>query len=366
MPEHPTMGVEEEFLLSDPDTGEPVALNRAVADLADQQGVDLQLELTSCQVETTSSVASSSAELTAELRRLRRVTADAAADAGARLLAVALPPTVPHEFPITDTPRYRKIAERFGMIAHEQGISGCHVHVAVPNRDLAIQVSNRLRPWLPILLALTANSAVYRNADTGHASWRSVLWARWPSAGPPPHFDSADEYDAVVEMMLDAGAMLDDGMVYWDVRPSANFPTIEVRVADVPATVSETVLLAALVRALVMTALDEDQQGQPGIPLVPHALKAAYWKAARDGLAGSAIDLAESHALMPTVDLLNGLIERVTPALRAVGDYALVRDELDRVVAEGNGAMRQQSAWRRRHEVSDVVEEAARATLSGV
>jgi carboxylate-amine ligase len=95
-------------------------------------------------------------------------------------------------------------------------------------------------------------------------------------------------------------------------------------------------------------------------------LKAAYWKAARDGLAGSAIDLAESHALMPTVDLLNGLIERVTPALRAVGDYALVRDELDRVVAEGNGAMRQQSAWRRRHEISDVVEEAARATLSGV
>ena len=93
---------------------------------------------------------------------------------GAQLLAVGLPPTVPHEFPITDTPRYREIAERFGMIAHEQGICGCHVHVAVPDRDAAIQVSNRLRPWLPLLLALTANSAVYRNADTGYASWRSV------------------------------------------------------------------------------------------------------------------------------------------------------------------------------------------------
>ena len=163
-------------------------------------------------------------------------------------MAVGLPPTLPQEFPVTDTPRYHDIAERFGMIAHEQGICGCHVHVDVPDRDAAIAVSNRLRPWLPLLLALTANSAVYRNADTGHASWRSVLWARWPSAGPPPHFDSADEYDAAVHLLVHSGVIRDNGMVYWDVRPSANFPTVEVRVADVPATVAETVLFAALVR----------------------------------------------------------------------------------------------------------------------
>ena len=252
------------------------------------------------------------------------------------------------------------------MIAHEQGISGCHVHVAVPNRDVAIQVSNRLRPWLPLLLALTANSAVYRNADTGHASWRSVLWARWPSAGPPPHFESADDYDAMVRMMLDAGAMLDDGMVYWDVRPSANFRPSRCGSPTCLPPSARRCCWHALVRALVMTALDDERRGQPGIPLTPHALKAAYWKAARDGLAGSAIDLAESHALVPVVELLEGLLERVTPALQAVGDYAIVRRELDRVVAEGNGAVRQQSAWRRRNDVSDVVEAAARATLSGV
>jgi glutamate---cysteine ligase / carboxylate-amine ligase len=366
MPDYPTMGVEEEFLLADPETGEPVALNRAVAERAGRAGVDLQLELTSCQVETTSSVAQSGADLTADLRRLRRVAVDSAADAGARLLAVALPPTVPHHFPVTDTPRYRRIAERFGMIAHEQGISGCHVHVAVPNRDAAIGVSNRLRPWLPLLLALTANSAVYRNADTGHASWRSILWARWPSAGPPPHFESADDYDAMVTMMLDSGAMLDGAMLYWDVRPSANYPTIEVRVSDVPATVGETVLLACLVRALVMTVLEDERRGQPELPLTPHALRAAYWKAARDGLAGSAIDLAGGHALLPVTELLGDLIERVAPALRATGDYDTVRDSLNRVVAGGNGAMRQQSAWQRGKNVLDVVEEAARATSSGL
>jgi len=276
-----------------------------------------------------------------------------------------VPPTVPHEFPITDNPRYREIAERFGMIAHEQGICGAHVHVAVPSREAAIRVSNRLRPWLPLLLALSANSAVYRKTDTGYATWRSVLWARWPSAGPPPHFDSVDEYDAVVQMLQHAGAMLDDGMVYWDVRPSANFPTIEVRVADVPATVAETVLLAALTRAAVMTALDDEAHGVPIPPLTPHVLRAAFQYAARYGLDGEALDLAETHESAATRTLLDRMVERVRPALEAVGDYDLVASELKRVAGQGNGAMRQRRAWQRRHDVGDVIAEAAAATLEG-
>jgi glutamate---cysteine ligase / carboxylate-amine ligase len=365
MATHPTFGVEEEFLLADPASGEPVALNEAVAREAKNRGVKLQLELTTCQVETTSDVVGTTRELRDQLLRLRRIAADAAEASGAQLLAVGLPPTVPHTFPITDTPRYREIADKFGMIAHEQGICGCHVHVAVPSREAAIRVSNRLRPWLPSLLALAANSAVYRNTDTGYASWRSVLWARWPSAGPPPHFDSADEYDAVVRMLRHAGAMLDNGMVYWDVRPSSNFPTVEVRAADVPTTVADTVLLAALIRAAAMTALADERRGEPLAPLVPHALKAAYWKSARDGLDGDAVDLFESHECIPARTLLDRLVDHVRPALEATGDYDLVFDELHRVTHEGHGAMRQRRAWQRHHEVSDVVAQAAAATLSG-
>jgi len=366
MATHPTLGVEEEFLLVDPASGEPVARNAAVAQQAADRGVELQLELTTCQVETATEAVGSTADLRAELSRLRRVAADSATAAGARLLAAGLPPTLPREFPLTDTPRYREIGERFGMIAHEQGICGCHVHVAVPSREAAIRVSNRLRPWLPTLLALSANSAIYRNADTGHASWRSVLWARWPSAGPPPHFDSVDEYDAVVQMMQQAGAMLDDGMVYWDVRPSAKFPTIEVRVADVPATVADTVLLTALTRAAVMTAMDDERRGQPTPPLSPHALKAAYWKAARDGLDGDAVDLLDSHQTIPARDLLDRFVDRLRPALEAVGDYDLVVDELHRLAETGNGATRQRRAWQSRHDVGDVVAAVAAATLEGV
>lgn len=361
MGENPTVGAEEEFLLVDPKTGEPAPQNAAVAAEAKRRGVKLQLELSSCQVETTSSVAATGAELGEELSRLRRTAAQAAQAVGVQLLACGLPPATPHEFPVTDTPRYQRIGEEFGMIAHEQGICGCHVHVQVPDRDAAIHVSNWLRPWLPSLLALSANSRVYRNADSGYASWRSVLWRRWPAAGAPPFFASSDEYDGTVRMLVDTGVILDKDMVYWDVRPSADFPTVEVRVADVPATVAETVLLATLTRAAVMTALDAPDEARR---LPPGALRAAYWKAAHDGLSGRTVDLIHDRGAVPADEQLQALVQRVRPALESLGEYDYVLDELARVVSHGNGAMRQLRAWRKRGEVRDVIAEAAEATLS--
>ena len=362
MSDPPTFGAEEEFLLVDPRTGEPAPRNADVAAEAERRGVELQLELSSCQVETTSSVVATSAELGEELSRLRRTAAQAAEAVGLRLLAAGLPPTTPHEFPVTDTPRYRRIGAEYGMVAHEQGICGCHVHVQVPDRAAAVHVSNWLRPWLPSLLALSANSAVYRSADSGYASWRSVLWRRWPVAGPPPFFPSPDDYDRAVRMLIDSEVILDQKMIYWDVRPSENFPTIEVRVADVPATVAETVLLATLVRAAVMTALEagEDEPGR----LAPAALRAAYWKAAHDGLAGRTLDLIHGRGAVPAREQLGTLVHRVRPALESLGEYHRVVGELDRVAAQGNGAMRQLRAWRKRGEVMDVIEEVAAATLS--
>ena len=361
MSDLPTFGVEEEFLLVDQQTGEPSPRNTAVAQEAQRLGVELQLELSSCQVETTSSVVTTGAELSEELLRLRRTAARAAEAAEVRLLALALPPATPHEFPVTDTERYRRIGAQFGMIAHEQGICGCHVHVEVPDRAAAIHVSNWLRPWLPSLLALSANSALYRNADTGHASWRSILWRRWPAAGAPPFFASVDEYDHTVRMLVDSGVILDPGMIYWDVRPSSSFPTVEVRVADVPATVAETVLLATLIRGAVMTALEA--RGDNARRLPPAALRAAYWMAAHEGLAGRALDLTNDCGAVPARAQLAALVRRVRPALDALGEYDRVVAELDRIAVQGNGAMRQLRAWRKRGAVMDVIAEAAAATL---
>lgn len=365
MSDLPTVGVEEEFLLVDPQSGEPDSRSAEVAAQAKRRGIELQLELSSCQVETTSPVASTSAELRKELTALRRAAAQAAEAVGVRLLALGLPPVTPHEFPVTDTPRYRQIGALYGMVAHEQGISGCHVHVQVPDRAAAVHVSNWLRPWLPSLLALSANSAIYRNAETGYASWRSVLWRRWPAAGAPPFFPSLDEYERTVQMLVETGVILDPDMIYWDVRASASFPTVEVRVADVPATVAETVLLATLIRAAVMTALQERDDDHVG-RLPPGALRAAYWMAAHDGLSGRALNLIGGCQAVPAREQLSALVRRVRPALEALGEFDFVVEELERVANQGNGAMRQLRAWRQREDVRDVIEEAAAATLSGV
>jgi glutamate---cysteine ligase / carboxylate-amine ligase len=319
--------------------------------VARDRDVELQLEFASCQVETATSPVASTRELHEEVLRLRRIAAESAGQCGALLLAVGLPPIVPHEFPPTDTPRYRQIAERYAMIAHEQGVCGCHVHVAVPGLEDAVGVCNRLRPWLPLLLALSANSAIYRNEDSGYASWRNILWHRWPTAGPPPHLESAGEYHATLRILQDLGAMLDDGMVYWDARPSAHLPTVEVRVADVPATIAETVLLATLVRAAVMTALNEIRSGAAEKRIPDSVLRARYWRASRDGLEGR------------TRNAVMAFVSEISPALHALGEYDYVTAELARIFVDGNGAVRQRRAWQRGGDVADVIATAADATL---
>ncbi|WP_406277977.1 glutamate--cysteine ligase [Nocardia sp. NBC_00881] len=359
-----TVGVEEEFLLADPGTGAPVAKNVEVARTAKEIGIDLQLELTRCQLEANTAVHTDIAALHRELRELRRSIAACAEQNDARLLAVGIPPTAPTEVPVTDTPRYQRIADNFGILGHEQGLSGCHIHVGIPDRETAVQVGNYLRPWLPLLLALTANSALYRGVETGYASWRSILWRRWPSAGPPPYFSSARDYDAMVEMMLSSGTILDRKMIYWDVRPSISFPTVEVRVSDIPATVEETALLAALVRATVVMARKSLAAGRIAPTVPAGVLRAAYWKAARSGLAGDGVDPFDCH-VEPIRTLLGRLIDHAAPALEEAGDRQFVDEAFAAVLARGNGAHRQLAAFRARRDVGDVIREVAGATLEG-
>lgn len=355
----PTVGVEEEFILVDQLTGHPVGRNRDVAAAAARRGLDLDLELTSCQVEVATSAYATGQELLAELRELRTVVAEAADEVGVAVIAAGVPPTVPDHFPITDTDRYRHIGQRFGMLAHEQGISGCHVHVGVSDRDTAVAVSNHLRHRLPILLALSANSPVYRDADTGHASWRSVLWSRWPASGPPPHLRSREHFEQLVSMFVASGAILDDHMVYWDIRPSDHLPTVEIRVGDVQSRADEAVVVATLVRALVMTAV-HDIASDLAPPIVDSdVLAAAMWKAAHDGIDGDGIDVVTQQPVS-AIAQMESLVTDIRPALDALGEAALVEAALDRLRAEGNGATRRRDWFAQKGTGRDIVESAAR------
>lgn len=256
-----TVGVEQEFLLVDPVTRRPVPLAKDVRSASDAPGdLDVQGELTPFQIEIATGVTSSFAELDEQVRRGRRVLVDAAGSAGCRLVAAGMPPLgEAGPPPGSDDPRYHRIEYSHRRLVSGTGACGLHVHVGVESKAEALAASNKVRAWLPTLLALSANSAYSDGTDTGYASWRSMVWSRWPVSGPPPHWDSPDQYDGTVEALINSQVLIDSAMVYWDVRPSADHPTVEVRVADIPQLATEVSVLAELVRALVVTEPSEQR-----------------------------------------------------------------------------------------------------------
>ncbi|TQJ23461.1 carboxylate-amine ligase [Micromonospora sp. A202] len=360
-----TLGVEEEFLLIDPDSGANLPVADDVVDaLPAAMRSQARRELRRSMVEMVTPVCTDLTTLRAHLLRHRRAVGDAASAAGARLVAIGATPVAEPHRAVPPQERYRAMVERYGPVASDPAVCGCHVHVGVPDPDLAVEVCNRLRVWLPVVQALTANSPLHDGRDTGQASWRSVQLQRWPGVGPTPHFDSRRDYDRTVAALISAQLMLDEAMVYWYARPSTTYPTVEVRVSDVCTDVDDTVLVAALVRALVATAVAEAYAGVP----VPRALDcvvaAAHWHAAHSGLDSTLTDLRTGVA-RPAWDLVGDLFTAVEPALREHGDLDFVRAQLSRLRRVGNGAIRQRRTLHRTGDLRAVLQEMAERTVAG-
>lgn len=348
-----SIGVEEEFLLVDADSREVAPSAAKVLSTARETGCDLQAELTEFQVESATPVCRTMDEVRAELTAARGALNALAAQHGARIVATGTPLLgAVHPAPLTDDPRYRRMEVEYGRLIHELTICGCHVHVGIPDDETGVLISNHLRPWLPVLLAISANSPFAQEKDTGYASWRYLAWSPWPSAGATPWFDSAQDYHDGRRALQASGAAMDAATIYWDVRLSANHPTVELRVCDVAATVDEAVLIAALTRAIAATALSARTKA-PRVS--PYLLRAALWRSARDGLEGAGVDL-DSGELVPASTLLQSLVQWARPALEASDDYDLVTDGVDRLLLDGSGAARQRRAFSRRGELSDVVD----------
>lgn len=361
----PTVGVEEELFVVDDRTGDLSACAaEVIAAAAHRPDDQIDHELSRAQVETGSAVCADLATLAGSLASLRRRLDDAARSRGARVLATGTHPSSSWERAggVTDDVAYRKLADDYGHLTDEQVVSGCHVHVGVDDPELAIQVMNRVRLDIPVLLALSANSPFWGGVDTRYASYRTEVFHRWPTTGLPEPFGSRSEYDDLVATMHAIDAIDAPARLYWDLRPSARYPTLELRIADVPLTVEESVTVAGLFRALVVEASLQVQADEP-LPVVrPELLRAALWRAARYGLGGDLVDV-RTPASRPATGVLGDLVERLRPHLDALGDTDLVCAGVERVVGEGTGAERQRRAFRRRGSLDDVTEAIATATV---
>lgn len=367
VPDLLTVGVEEEYLLVDPVTREAAPQGREVVAQASSHGLGdrVTTELTRYQVEAQTEPHIVMGDLGEEIRSMRAAVAEAAGQHGLRVISSGAPVLVqPSPPPISEGRRYSESIATFRALNDSHTACACHIHVGIADLSLALQVSNHIRPWLPALIALSANSPYWAGRDTGYASWRTISLTCWPVAGPPPYFESPAHFDELVNAVIEPGAVMDLGGLYWDIRPSSHVPTLEIRVADAVATADETVLLSAIVRAMVATALSAIQVGEPAPRPLPEILRVACWRAARDGLAGESVDLPTTR-LIPATARIDQLLRWIESALRHHGDLELVRSGWARLHAGGTGADRQRLSYRRRASFTDVVDHLIASTTIG-
>jgi carboxylate-amine ligase len=344
-----TMGVEEEFLLVSresllPVGGAPAVLaGVAPAELAG--GSRAAGELWDTEVETNTGICSDLAQVRHELACSRAAIRRSARAEGLDLMPAGHPLVGAESASARCEGHYRWMSDVYAGALADQEICGCHVHIGLTDREVGVAVLNHLAPWLPTLLALTANSPFRRSRDTGFHSWRMMVLTRLPACGIPPRFGSAADYDADLARLKECGLLPPDHGGLRLARLSDHLPTLEVRVADTTATIDEAVLYAALVRGLVRAALEDLAAGREAHHLSDTVLGDALWAAARHGLTGSAVDPWSGKRTSPHA-MVSRLARHVEPALATTGDLDNVRTLLHAVLTHGNGAMRQRLAAR--------------------
>ncbi|GGX90896.1 glutamate--cysteine ligase 2 [Streptomyces minutiscleroticus] len=358
-----TVGVEEELLLVDPVTGEPRALSAAVLARAAQDGTgeeNLEKELQDQQLEFATHPQADMTELGAEIVRCRNEAGRLAGDIGAAVVALATSP-LPTSPAIGMNSRYQWMAREFGLSAQEQLTCGCHVHVAVDSDEEGVAVLDRIRPWLSVLTALSGNSPFWQGKDSQYSSYRSRVWGRWPMSGPTDLFGTPEAYHRRVADMVATGTVLDEGMVYFDARIAARYPTVEIRVSDVCLDASTTVLVATLVRGLVETAAREWRAGREPVDHNVGLLRLASWRAARSGLEGDLL-----HPLTmeprPAEEVVHALLDHVGDALTDTGDLDRAQKTAAELLRHGNGARAQRELLERTGSLGAVVTECVRRT----
>jgi glutamate---cysteine ligase / carboxylate-amine ligase len=352
-----SMGVEEEYQIIDQNTRELAPSAEPILLEAQQTlGDDVQFEIHLSQLEVVTPVCRTLAEVRREIKRLRRGAIAAAALHGRYIAAAGTHPFSQWKEQIfTPQDRYLALEHLYQQLAREQAIFGCHVHVGINDRKVALQVMNHARIWLSPLIALSGSSPFWQGTDTGYVSYRMPHWNRWPFSGPPQVFDSLDAYNALLDTLLATKSIDDRTKVYWDMRLSERYPTIEIRVTDVCMTIDETIMFTGLVRALIRTCYEQVMRGDTYLPVRQEVLRAAHWEAARYGLNGDLVDMRAGRSL-PGRQIIEQFREYLRPALEAHGDWEEVSTILTTVMQHGTGAERQRAIYQQTGRLTDVVD----------
>ena len=362
-----TMGVEEEYLLVERETGalitkQPPGVLETVSNV--RHGL-VARELFDSQIEIGTDVCTNLKELRADIWVLRQAVAEAAAEYGMAPIAASSHPFARwHQQQYTDKERYQAIAADLQGVIRRLVISGMHVHVGIEDRDLRIDLMDQAAYFLPHLLALSTSSPFWEGRDTGLRSYRMAVGEALPRTGIPEKFGSWSEFRRHIDVLVRAGIIEDSTMVWWYIRPSERYPTLEMRVTDLPTRMEDTVAVASMYVCLLRMLWRLRLENRRWRSYANFLLSENLWRAQRYGVRGELMDFGKG-VLVPFPDLLEELIELVMPDAEALNCVAEI--EHTRTICErGTSADRQLAVYHGALEEGATEDEALKAVVDAL
>jgi carboxylate-amine ligase len=360
-----TLGVEEEYMLLDPESFDLVQHIETVLDaVAEHELADrINAELMQSVLEIATPVCRTAADVMRELTTLRSYVRDVGREQGLRVGSAGTHPFSLFERQrITAKDRYHALIDQLQYVARRELIFGMHIHVAIDDPDKAIQVVNGLLPQLAPLLAMSASSPFWRGEPTGLASSRQIVFSAFPRSGPPPRFRDYEDYAAVVGQLERTGCIADYTHIWWDIRPHPKWGTIEVRICDAVTQLEDAVAIAAYCQALVKNLCERYDAGEE-IPTYHRILTTENkWLAARYGLEAPVMDLATGRRIrVPIAKLVRRTLRALEPHARELGSEREL-EGISALLARGNSADRQLRVFNANRDIVEVARSIADAT----
>lgn len=341
-----TIGIEEEYLVVDRDTRDLVkSPPQGMWDsLQEVLGSQVTPEFLQAQIEVGTRVCRNVGEAREDLANLRRDLSGVVNEYGAAIIASSTHPFANWaKQETTEQPRYMRLAADYQQVARQLVICGMHVHVGIEDPHVRIDLMNQVRYMLPHLLALSTSSPFWDGALTGLLAYRLVIFQNLPRTGMPQEFQSWGEYQRMVDILVDAGLIEDATKLWWDIRPSNRYPTLEMRIADVCTRLDDAMTVAALYQALLHMLFRLRRENQRWRQYTSDLIDENVWRAQRYGTDGTLVDFGKGQ-LVPFAELVEEFIEVLAQDAIELD----VRDEIRHartIVSEGTSAHRQIAAY---------------------
>jgi glutamate---cysteine ligase / carboxylate-amine ligase len=367
MKEHTfTLGIEEEFAIIDPETRE---LRSHIQEILEGGKVvlkeQIKQEMHQSVVELGTEICPSIVDARQHVIDLRSRLAELAGRSGLKIASVGTHPFSHwRDQLITQGERYREIVKDMQQLARANLIFGLHVHVGIPNREMAIHVMNQARYFLPHIYALSVNSPFWVGQDTGLKGYRLKVFERFPRTGIPDAFESLSEYEDYCKLLVKTGCIDNAKKIWWDIRLHPFFDTLEVRVCDAQTRVDDTLAIAALIQAIVAKLFKLLRQNITFRIYRRRLLDENRWRAARYGIDGKLIDFGKETEVEER-SLLSELLEFVGSEVDEFGTQREMA-HIERIMSEGTGADRQLAIWKQTRDMKAVVDHIVAETYEGL